>query len=321
MAGFAYVAKDLTTRMMTSQCLFDCPDQYKKLRIRTGTEPTATIGYGLTTDTTASVSSPAIMYTNNKICYLGTYSTERKEDHSTYPVIVDWGYTPVPTKTIPIVERRHSDGWVDVEVDTTVNTTTRYETHPAYYSQKSLYTYRTTTYRSSFNKDNPHEPDILGGWVENPKYDHKYYPFSFKDPKEAYANVDPVGYIGKYIGTSRTDNLLAQKTGGGKKSTIEVLIHDPDMDECNIATRYYTASSWYTSRESRCTVLYGYVESYVEPHVTTTQTTTMTQSEVHGEYDVTVGYSYEYIQSYWEVTSEGVHHSAYTVTHSNINVI
>ena len=312
MAGFAYVAKDLSTRMMTSQNLFECPDQYKKLRIRTGTGPAETIGYGLTTDTTASGFSPAIMYTNNKICYLGTYSTERREDHSTYKVIIESGYVRVETGRTAKTEQRTGDGYIDYEESGTEEYIHHYNTSPSYYSNYAEYVTRATMYRSS--NGGQRNGNVVTA-VDNDKVIKK--PFDVHDDTE-------IPYINPRVGTYTKGGIISQtaevgnKYAAGKSETEYVT----DYQGASVV-HYYTEScdTYKKTSKSWLTSVWGYVASGQTPVYSTKTTYTTKQSETHGVYITTTGWDVGYDYRYTERTSEGVHHDAYTVTYSNINVV
>lgn len=312
MAGFAYVAKDLTTRMMTSQCLFDCPDQYKKLRIRTGTEPTATIGYGLTTDTTASVSSPAIMYTNNKICYLGTYSTGSSSASGTYPVTIESGYQQIQTGATARTEQRTGDGIIEYEESGTKEYLDHYDTFPAYYSNRAEYVTKVTMYRSS--KGGQRE-----GYVATAQDRDNVIkkPFNEKDDPEVPYVTPTVGSYTKGGTISRTKEV-GTKYGAGRSAT-EFVTDDQGASVVHYYTEY--CDTYKQTSKSFETVVFGYVASRQVPVYSVTTTYTTRQSETHGVYTVTTGWDYGYEYRYTERTTYSTNSGGQAWTHSNINVI
>lgn len=320
MAGFAYVAKDLSTRMMNSQKFFDCPDQYKKLRIRTGTEPSATIGYGLTTDTTASGSSPAILYTNNKVCYLGTYSTGSSSSSGTGTYIADSGYKTITTKTVYLTEQVITDEVIDVPVIYEEDYIDHYIDESAYYSLRAIYEYGSTFYKS--DQGGQYGSDTL--YIEfPPNYREEYDRFTLPNPTSSEKETRLGQSTNKYYDTGGSPTTWAygnMSVMSELTKTTETFYHDPDVQNFNIASRLYTAKSWMEVKRNSLTSLAGYVASKHQPVWSKTQKTSYSQETHYGPHIVTTSTSYETDRYYTETTSVTNTITTNYWTHSNINV-
>ena len=323
MPGIVYVDKSNVTRSLTSDILFNCPVQNKKLIIRTGLQNNATLGYGLTLDATASGYSPlAVRYTNNKVCYIGTYSTGSSTYNYSYAYIVDSGYYTVTTRTVPIVEYRRSTWNTSSsstrQVSGTEAYTAYYNTSPAYYKSVS---WITSIYRSFYSGGYKVGNDVLYN-EQNPNYrivyDRMTIPSNYDEEQRAYTTgkfVTNKTYNASYIGVSTVSK--------GTKVT-ETLYHDPNKDGYNIASRTYNATSHCVRETWKFTRYGGYVESG-QTAVTSISNTYSTATDVNyyvaeSYYYTTVGYNYETARYYSERTAQGWAVGTNNWTHSNINV-
>lgn len=323
MPGIVYIDSNNNTRSLTSDILFNCPTANKKLIIRTGLQNNATIGYGLTLDATASGYSPlAIRYTNNRVCYIGTYSTGSSTYDYSYAYIVDSGYYTVTTRTSPIVEQRKST-WNTYSTTShqesgTVAYTDHYNTSPAYWKSIS---WITSVYRSFSSGKYRTGNDVLYNEA-NPNYRIDYDRMTIPNN---YTTSTLVRTTGSYTETWELKYQYGGKSTVSKGTKVtETYYHDPNKEGYNIASRTYNATSECVRESDYYTIHGGKVESgqtAVTSVSSTYQTITDTQYyDTYSYYYVTIGTSNETARYYSERTAQGWANTTTSWTHSNINV-
>lgn len=322
MPGLVYIDTNSSTIMLTDAKYFDCPAQYKKLRIRTGTGVSETIGYPLTSDTSASQYSPvAIMYTNNTVCYIGTYSTGSSSASGSYTYIAQSGYEKVLTRTEAVTERRTGNGQYTYQV----SGTQQYSHHTegtageSYYSRSGVVDAVTKRYAHSGNRR-----EVLGYGYGTVVKSNQQWPYT------DYDKIDMAAWrysYGKYArsgetvnngawgadknhGESMTNRCTDNYHGGGQGNAENYTYAD-------YVTLYSKTRAGATYRIDGYTSVAGTTRTIYSTSTTYATITSQTQ----GVYTATLYYSSYYSSRYTQRTSSSSRSGGEGWTHSNINII
>ena len=324
MGGIIYINKSNQTVSLTDTKYFNCPAQYKKLRVRTGTNVNDTIGYGLTTDITASGYSPLVVkYTNGSNCFIGTYSTGSSSASGTYRYTVESGYVQYVTGQTALTEQRTGQG----EETTWEESGTRQDfdsvSTGSYYSIKRTWDVRTSySYAYGYSKregnkehrDNPHYGGTFMGYGWGGTTYNKNS--SSKEPSgQQYTvyNTSALALSG-YASTSLTSGASGLRV----YSEVEA---NPGIDTLNYY-KYSDVCTTYTSfRKEYGSTIEGRTTTSKTVYKTVTTYTTKTSQLPPGVYTVTTGWRYGYGYSYTERTSTSSNSDGQRWTHSNINVL
>lgn len=320
MGGIIYINKSNQTVSLTDTKYFNCPAQYKKLRVRTGTNVNDTIGYGLTTDITASGYSPLVVkYTNGSNCFIGTYSTGSSSASGTYRYTVESGYVQYVTGQTALTEQRTGQG----EETTWEESGTRQDfdsvSTGSYYSIKRTWDGKTSySGVAGYSKKEGVKQSI-----DNPHYGNTFmgYPWGTKNNSVK----EPTGrtYTNYNTSANRLEGFASNESGGRSTGThiYSVVEADPIEDNYN----YYkysdictTNSSW---KRSYGSTIEGRTTTSRTVYKTVTTYTTKTSQLPPGVYTVTTGWRYGYGYSYTERTSTSSNSDGQRWTHSNINVL
>ena len=318
MPGLVYIDTNSSTVMLTHEIYFNCPDQYKKLRIRTGTANVSdTIGYPLTSDTSASGYSPlAILYTNNKVCYIATYSTGSSSASGTYKYTIQSGYEQYTTgRTARTVQRagQQTDEYY-------VTSTEQYKHHDnivpgeTYYSASNEY---YTTSKKTWFAD-----EVSREWTTE-GYDPISHTRKSLYSSEYYTQRHGGNRTGKYASSWRSESIKNNNPAdlGVESSYSQVM----DYKGYTHSRVYRTAGlhKYTQARYTTITRVDGYVSIpgqtipvYSVKTVTETKTT-----YYEGVTTVTTGWDYGYSSRYTEKTSTSSNDAGDSWTHSNINIL
>lgn len=324
MPGLVYIDTNSSTVMLTHENYFNCPDQYKKLRIRTGTANVSdTIGYPLTSDTTASGYSPlAILYTNNKVCYIATYSTGSSSASGKYTYTITSGYEQYTTGRTARTERRTGQGEITWEEQSTSQYSHHTEGTPgeSYYSSSGSRTIKVSNYAQGGEQRNYYAKGYnVVTWVRNSQT-----PFPYKNTT---VNGAWVSREGKWTKAQYISDKNSVKGNTGYSTTLHGSGsydgRDIDGDDYNSAVWDY----YITTREDRYTTSESTTGGYftkpaqVQTIYSISTVTYKRTSYTEGVYITTTGWDYGYSSRYTERTSTSSNDAGQSWTHSNINIV
>ena len=322
MPGLVYIDTNSNSIMLTDAKYFDCPAQYKKLKIRTGTNVSDTIGYPLTTDTSASNYSPiAIMYTNSSVCYIGTYSIGSSSASGTYSYIVQSGYERVVTRVEAVTERRTGSGQYTYQE----SYTQQYSHHTEGTASESYYSRSGSLYaETDRHSHSGNERKVVGYGYGTVVASIQQWPYSDYDnvlmgqwrysygkytKSGSTVNDGSWGAI-KNAGASRTARVTQNYHGGGDQNyenyTYEeyITLYSRTRAGATYAVDGYVSVPGRTSTVYSTTTIYEVKTSYTE-----------------GVYTATLYYNSYYSSRYTQRTSSSSRSGGEAWTHSNINVL